>query len=393
MALNGYEIGIQRKIKPADHIQSMADKIQDTVVTKHPLNSDNMPTTENNLTKTLDRGFKTQYDNIQSIGDKIKETIKNNHPTIESLSKPSILIPPPLPNSPIPTFNVHSTPIGHSVNTNVDKKKYDTIPKTLNATFVSDDRLTNNNEKSQNGSGYSSSEDSYKDKIEHNYTGTLRKTGLDKSSFLNSIIGSNVTNPNHEVKSELKFDGAYSNTLNKRKLFEKSDTVSNHSTNNLNKSSDKAIHVCDINTWNKSNSVEPASKADSVKNISTQQDEELTKKKELPNHLHNNSLYYFKTSPNNDAHINTNGNAQCNEYTERAHPDEIKNLPDSDEKQYQQNTEEEIVVRRRQKKTLRDDDGRRDSHIIARPLSTITCADVADGLFPVCHKCDKAITR
>nr|XP_021200811.2 PDZ and LIM domain protein Zasp isoform X3 [Helicoverpa armigera] len=386
MALNGYEIGIQRKIKPADHIQTMADKIQDTVVTKHPLNSDNLPSTENNFTKTLDRGYKT-HENIQSIGDKIKDTIKNNHPIIDSLSKPNILVPPPLPNSPVPTFNVHSTPIGHSLNTITDKKKYDTMPKALNASLVMEERSINSNENPLNGSGYSSSEDIHK--TENNYTGTLRKTGLDKSSFLNSMNGSTGTNIiNNDIKSELKFDNTFSNTLNKRKLFEKQDTPL---TNNLTKMNDKVNNVVDTNIWNKTNNIEHGPNSENGKSVYTaQQDDKISEKKELPDQLYDNSLYTYKNSNNKS---NMNGNGQSNDYANNTYSEEIKDLSDNDDKQQQQKAEEEVVVRRRQKKTSRDDDGRRDSHIIARPLSTIQCADVSDGLYPVCHKCDKAITR
>ncbi|XP_021200811.3 PDZ and LIM domain protein Zasp isoform X2 [Helicoverpa armigera] len=386
MALNGYEIGIQRKIKPADHIQTMADKIQDTVVTKHPLNSDNLPSTENNFTKTLDRGYKT-HENIQSIGDKIKDTIKNNHPIIDSLSKPNILVPPPLPNSPVPTFNVHSTPIGHSLNTITDKKKYDTMPKALNASLVMEERSINSNENPLNGSGYSSSEDIHK--TENNYTGTLRKTGLDKSSFLNSMNGSTGTNIiNNDIKSELKFDNTFSNTLNKRKLFEKPDTPI---TNNLTKMNDKVNNVVDTNIWNKTNNIEHGPNSENGKSVYTaQQDDKISEKKELPDQLYDNSLYTYKNSNNKS---NMNGNGQNNDYANNTYSEEIKDLSDNDDKQQQQKAEEEVVVRRRQKKTSRDDDGRRDSHIIARPLSTIQCADVSDGLYPVCHKCDKAITR
>ncbi|XP_022816004.1 PDZ and LIM domain protein Zasp isoform X2 [Spodoptera litura] len=376
MALNGYEIGIQRKIKPADHIQSMADKIQDTVVTKHPLNSDSIPPVENNTIKTLERGYKT-HENIQSIGDKIKDTIRNNHPANESITKPNVLIPPPLPTTPVPTFNVHSTPLGHSINTNGEKKKYDTIPRTLNASLISDERLINNNDKSHNGSGYSSTEDLQKDKIENNYLGTLRKTGIEKSSFLNSMNGSNVANTNSDVKPELKFDTPYSNTLNKRKLFEKSDNLIPN-----NKVNEKINNASELNVSQKINNFDHTSKSEN----GVHQDDELIKSKEVSGQLYNNSLYTYKSPTNNK--INTNGNEQSNDCVDKV--EEIKSISDSDEKQ---NTEEEVVVRRRQKKNIRNDDGRRDSHIIARPLSTIQCADVAEGLYPVCHKCDKAITR
>lgn len=376
MALNGYEIGIQRKIKPADHIQSMADKIQDTVVTKHPLNSDSIPPVENNTIKTLERGYKT-HENIQSIGDKIKDTIKNNHPANESITKPNVLIPPPLPSTPVPTFNLHSTPLGHSINTNGEKKKYDTIPRTLNASLISDERLINNNDKSHNGSGYSSNEDLQKDKIENNYLGTLRKTGIEKSSFLNSMNGSIVANTNSDVKPELKFDTPYSNTLNKRKLFEKSDNLITN-----NKVNDKINNASELNVSQKINNFDHTSKSEN----GVHQDDEFIKSKDISGQLYNNSLYTYKSPTNNK--INTNGNEQSNDCVDKV--EEIKSISDSDDKQ---NNEEEVVVRRRQKKNIRNDDGRRDSHIIARPLSTIQCADVAEGLFPVCHKCDKAITR
>ncbi|XP_075970447.1 Z band alternatively spliced PDZ-motif protein 52 isoform X2 [Anticarsia gemmatalis] len=391
MALNGYEIGIQRKIKPADHIQSMADKIQDTVVTKHPLNSDNASPGDNTLPKTLERGYKT-HDTIQNIGDKIKDSLKNNHTITDTLPKPNILIPPPLPSSPIPTFNVHSTPIGHALNTNGDKKKYEITPKVLNNNFAPDERI-HSAEKSHNGSGYSSSDDSYKDKIEHNYTGTLKKTGLDKSSFLNSMNGANGSNANHDVKSEIKFDGTFSNTLNKRKMFEKPESVSNNmSFNNGYKQSEKAnntkLDKSDTNSWNKNNSlIEQTSKSDNVKNLLVHQNEELPKKKDLPNNLFNNSLYTFKNSTINGLEQTTDNTDNTNSFA-----DESKSVSNNCEK-LQRGVDEEVVVRRRQKKNSRDDDGRRDSHIIARPLSTIQCADVADGLFPVCHKCDRAITR
>ncbi|KAH9644311.1 hypothetical protein HF086_003810 [Spodoptera exigua] len=377
MALNGYEIGIQRKIKPADHIQSMADKIQDTVVTKHPLNSDGIPAVENNNIKTVERSYKT-HENIQSIGDKIKDTIKNNHPANESTPKPNVLIPPPLPSTPIPTFNVHSTPLGHSINTNGEKKKYDTIPRTLNASLISDERVINNNDKSHNGSGYSSTEDLQKDKIDNNYLGTLRKTGIEKSSFLNSMNGSIVAHTNSDVKPELKFDTPYSNTLNKRKLFEKPDNLITN-----NKVNEKVNNAIELNVSQKINNFDYTSKNENGVN----QDEDLIKSKEVSGQLYNNSLYSYKSPTNNK--INSNGNEHGNDCVDKV-VEEIKSIPDSDEKQ---NTEEEVVVRRRQKKNIRNDDGRRDSHIIARPLSTIQCADVAEGLYPVCHKCDKAITR
>ncbi|CAB3243802.1 unnamed protein product [Arctia plantaginis] len=376
MALNGYEIGIQRKIKPADHIQSMADKIQDTVVTKHPLNTDTPPTLENHLAKPSERVFKKP----DNISDKIKDPLKNNH-TTEYLPKPNILIPPPLPSSPVPIFNVHNTNIGIAINTDDDKKKQEIVAKSTYSNVTPDERIERA-DKYYNGNGYSSSEDSYKDKVEHNYTGTLKKTGLDKSSFLNSMNG---FNGNQDNKTESKLDSVYSNTLNKRKLFEKPENISNSSTNEI-KSNES-------NTRNKTSVFDLNCKTENAKNTFIHNDEDSNKKKELPNHLHNNSLYTLKTSPNNG--IQFNGVERSNNHKDntKLHADETKSLSDIDEKTHQENNDEEVVVRRRQKKNIRNDDGRRDSHIIARPMSTIQCADVADGLYPVCHKCDKAITR
>lgn len=375
MALNGYEIGIQRKIKPADHIQSMADKIQDTVVTKHPLNTDTPPPLENNLTKPSERAFKT-HDNIS---DRIKDNLKNNH-TTEYLPKPNILIPPPLPSSPVPMFNVHNTNIGISINTNDEKKKPEIVAKSTHCNVTPEERIVLSAGKSYNANGYSSSEDSYKDKVEQNYTGTLKKTSLDKSSFLNSMNG---FNGNHDNKTEPILDRVYSNTLNKRKIFEKSDNVST-SFNNENKSNES--------TRNKTSVFDQNCKNENVKNTFIHHDEDANKKKELPDHLHNNSLYTLKTSPNNC--IQFNGVERSNnDNNTKLNSEESKSSSDNDEKTHQETNDEEIVVRRRQKKNIRNDDGRRDSHIIARPMSTIQCADVADGLYPVCHKCDKAITR
>lgn len=383
MALNGYEIGIQRKIKPADHIQSMADKIQDTVVTKHPLNTDNLQSTENIPSKTLDK-FKV-HENILSAGDKIKDILKNGPIVTESLPKPNLLIPPPLPSSPVPTFNIHSISIGQSPNSNGDKKKYDNGIKNLNTNFVPDDRTIHGADKTYNGSGYSSSEDSYKDKVEQNYTGTLRKSGLDKSSFLSSMNNTNGSN----VNRDLNFDGNLCNTLNKKKLFEPSDAISNGKgciTNGF-KQNDKTNEISETKTHNKTTVIDQASQitiSDNIKTAPIVQDEEPMKL----NNLHNNSLYTFKTA-NNDRKLNIQ--EQINNTTDNANTNETKDISDMNGKQ--QNKDEEVVVRRRQKRNPRDDDGRRDSHIIARPLSTIQCADVTDGLYPVCHKCDRAITR
>lgn len=449
MALNGYEIGIQRKIKPADHIQSMADKIQDTVVTKHPMNSDNLSSGENSRENTLrrapnaniDRVYKAPDPSIVSIGDKIKETILSNHPANTHMN--NVPMPPPIPNSPIPTFNVHSTPIGQPLHTKLQKKPSDFIPKNLSSSFSS----LNNGDKSHSGSGYSSSEDSYKDKSEGYYSDTLRKkAGVEKTSFLKGI------NISSDIKqADSIFDNSYSNTLTKRKLFEKDTSngisnsengtklrdksysstpdnkVWNKANNNFEKSSlNESESKTDSKVWNKTNNFEKLtvnesdskiwnrennfekstvneqadSKTDSkvwtktnnfivnepLKNNQAQQDE--VTKNNLPNNLYDNSLYTYKSSK-----PELNGESLKNVPVEK-----IENKTSKDfDKDSEDNAETETVVRRRQKKCVRNDDGRRDSHIIARPLSTMTsgtAGDMTDGLYPpICHKCDKTITR
>ncbi|XP_049866156.1 PDZ and LIM domain protein Zasp isoform X3 [Pectinophora gossypiella] len=389
MALNGYEIGIQRKIKPADHIQSMADKIQDTVVTKHPLNTDNISSGESShentlkrpLHKNFDRGYNT-LDSIQSIGDKIKDTIISNHPaTVNNLntSNNSMPPPPPLPTSPIPTFNVHSTPIvPSSLNVNNTKKQTEFITKNLfsnNAT----DTPTKNFERGINGNGYSSSEDSHKDKNENNYNNTLRKRNELEKNFLNGI------NTASQDKPDYKYDNGSSNTMSKRSIFEKNNGIngSNNFDERIGRNNEKRSNdTIDSNNLKKPSMFEKLIAADNgISN--TGKNYETAKKQNLPSNLYDNTLYTLKT---NGTKISTEiENATNKEMNDIKHYCNDKGANDD--------TETETVVKRRQKKTDRNDDGRRDSHIIARPLSTMTAADVADGHYPVCHKCDKAITR
>lgn len=377
MALNGYEIGIQRKIKPGDHIQTMADKIQDTVVTKHPLNADNTPCGETSRDSTLRRSTNTNIDKVYkapdpsiiSIGDKIRETIMINHPasTVNDhapLSPP----PPPLPCSPIPTFNSHNT----------SKKPCDLISKNMH-----------NFDKPYNGSDYSSSEDSNKDKSEVNYSDTLRKRkGFEKASFLKDINNSTFdTKP-----SEAKFETNFSNTLNKRKIFEK-DTPKNPILENKPKIGDKSnvIKIDDKamqDTLNKTNLIEKSKDHNTIINTALSSlNDDQSSRIGLANNLNDNTLYTYKSQiPENNSPLNTNLQSDTIDSNDTK---EVLN----EKENFNDDNSDEVIVQRRQKKCARNDDGKRDSHIIARPLSTMTAADVADGLYPVCHKCDKAIKR
>lgn len=367
MALNGYEIGIQRKIKPGDHIQTMADKIQDTVVTKHPLNADNVSSEENSRDNTLkrpiintniDKVYKAPDPSIISIGDKIKETLMINHPANtlngnKQFSPP----PPPLPSSPIPSLNTLSTP----------KKQSDFIIKNNTPNL-------NGFEKSHYSENeYSSSDDSNKDKPENNNSDTLQKKKfVEKASFLN---GMNKTN---DTKPETNFETSFSNTLNKRKMFERDTLKSPVSPldNNRSKVGVKFNNKSNNDTWNKNNAVEKTKQdiIDTVLNQST--------KKGLSNDLQDNTLYSYKSiSPESNGLANIS-KSDLIDNKDIKYP--VNDFEDNDE---------EVVVTRRQKKCTRNDDGRRDSHIIARPLSTMTSTDAVDGLYPVCHKCDKAIKR
>ncbi|KAM3962845.1 Z band alternatively spliced PDZ-motif protein 52 isoform 2-T2 [Aphomia sociella] len=384
MALNGYEIGIQRKIKPADHIQSMADKIQDTVVTKHPLNSDSLSSGENSrentlkqpLNKIFDKGYKTQ-ENIQNIGDKIKETIMTNHPAAINFVNGNVPPPPPIPKSPVPTLNAQSTPIGQ--NNNI-KKPTDIVPKNLYSNFVQD---TGNPGKSINNSSSSSVEDlSPKNKAENYYSNTLRrKDALEKSAFLNGMN----TSSNDVYKTDLKLDSNYSNTLSKRKIFETKEAQNSVSTiDNTSKSHEKSN-----SSLNETNiSTKAAFYEKSLENGKTRQDQENIITAGSSKKLYDNTLYTYKTT---DTEVN-NINGSKKDINNSIHETNNEvNIPNGEKNQ--EEVESETVVKRRQKRNPKNDDGRRDSHIVARPLSTMTSTDVADGLYPVCHKCDQPITR
>ncbi|XP_039748856.1 PDZ and LIM domain protein Zasp isoform X5 [Pararge aegeria] len=384
MALNGYEIGIQRKIKPADHIQSMADKIQDTVVTKHPLNSDSLPSGENSRESTLKRPLNKNFDKgFKSLDNSLLNTSSRNHHTgndFVTIGNSHTPIPPPLPTTPVPTFQAHSTPITNILN-NIPIKRHspDLNLKSTNTINKNETQFyQSNNEKSNNG-GYSSSEDSSKDKPEYTFN-TLKKNGPENVTLFNE----NNISLQDVNKSELKSEINFSNTLSKRKLFERNDAMneSNFSENNF-KMFDKINNsASEKNYASKNNSFE-----NSIEDIkSSLYQEEHTKK--LPNTLCDNTLYTYKSGKCNEIDGSNTNNKNENIITDHIE----NNYTGNSNYDIKKNTDE-IVVRRREKKNIRNDDGRRDSHIIARPLSTMTSVDVADGQYPVCHVCDKAITR
>lgn len=359
MALNGYEIGIQRKIKPADHIQSMAEKIQDTVVTKHPFNTDSTTSSDSSREGTLkrsinnihERGYKTN-ENIQFIGDKIKNTIISNHPAGIPFTNGNVPVPPPIPTTPIPTFDIHSTPILSSIKKPVN----DLTPITKNnfSKFVNELNQSPNNLEKIN----------YDDKIKNE---EMNKSIFRSDNSLNNILKTNITdksldtfNGSHKnnVKTDHNTDVNYSNTLSKRKLFEKLNTH---------------IENKDISTKN---------------NFIDLSHDTLSR----TTNGSNNNVSKFSHTLNNDK-INDYDKITDKSYNLKN--EKIDNIMKENENSSdtKEDLEKETVVKRREKKTNKHDDGRRDSHIIARPLSTMTSVDVTDGLYPVCHKCDKAITR
>ncbi|CAK1553547.1 unnamed protein product [Leptosia nina] len=363
MALNGYEIGIQRKIKPADHIQSMAERIQDTIVTNHPLNAENSPSGENSRDSTLKRPNKI----IEKVYKQSEIEPTNNlgsghHSLSTKFITGNVPLPPPLPTTPIPTLHNYN-----SINT----------PIILDEPVLKSAKDVNHVDKLLNGNGYSSSEETKKPGIESNGFNSLKhKNDITKTSFLTELNTSFIENNKNNIKN----DNTFSNTMTKRKLFERSDAL-----NDSNSSIDN--NVTTYKTVNGKNGItEKNSFLNNIKNKSNinkmfpAQDEKDDLKslenrpedfKSLPNSLHDNSLYSYKTNNYNSDAKNGHDSLDCNS----AKADT-----------------EEVVVRRREKKNIKKDDGRRDSHIIARPLSTMTSVDVADGHY-VCHVCDKAITR
>ncbi|KPJ11303.1 PDZ and LIM domain protein Zasp [Papilio machaon] len=365
MALNGYEIGIQRKIKPADHIQSMANKIQDTVVTKHPLNSDTISSENNSRENTLRRPLNKSFDDVCKTPENNFLNKNTSSPLFIDDNNGYPPVPPPIPNTPVPAFDPPSPTILNTLNTHTPKKQTDYPLKNSDTNLLTLSILQslNNSEKSSNGSDYSSSDDMYKDKSEINISNgnTLRKkSSFEKSSFLD---GMNTLNQD-VYKTEVKNENSFSNTLSKRKLFEKIEDT-NHS---------DEIKSKPTNGWSELNQMNSLRKSPTVENGKNdiKGTEEYAKK--LPNNLYDSTLYAFK-SPKVDNNV-TNS-------IENGNNDESKT----------DNTETETVVKRREKKKLRNDDGRRDSRIVQRPLSTMTSVDVAEGQYPVCHICEKAITR
>lgn len=369
MALNGYEIGIQRKIKPADHIQSMADKIQDTVVTKHPLNAnDSTGSGENSRENTLKRPVQKNFDKtlIKSLENNMPSPPSGNYFLANQQINANINnghtpVPPPLPTTPVPTFQAQSTPITNILN-NIATKNLDFAPKTNN--HYTNDNLSVTSEKSLNGV-YSSSEESYTDKSDsNNYTNSLRK----KTGY----------------QEEKSVANNYSNTLSKRKLFERSDALNDsiYTESNCKLSDNINNSVSGKDHKRKDKEIGNIEISENCKNVKPCQDDIL---KKLPNNLHDNTIYTYKSAKSN-GDIKLNNKEKIDNGIDFAN-DSHKSIDNEDKES------SEVLVRRREKKNIRNDDGRRDSHIIARPLSTMTSVDVSEGQYPICHKCDKAITR
>ncbi|KAI8428578.1 hypothetical protein MSG28_007328 [Choristoneura fumiferana] len=441
MALNGYEIGVQRKIKPADHIQSMADKIQDTVVTKHPLNTDSLSSgdssRENTLRRPINNTFERTYkpdNNIQCIGDKIKDTLLINHPTnftsgnapvpppmnfgdklkdhsnqsmpvvhnsngvppppppmgtLEKLNDSSIKnystpiknnnapVPPPIPNTPIPTFNIRTSPTGQLLDM-LDSKS-PLYCESVGTNLSDKSQISDNTNKRLNGTnGFNNVQ---KEKVENNFLSTLRKKDAnEKSSFLNG------SNKQDTYKSEQYVDSKNKYILGKRKSFEK-DILSNETngcTGHVATQKEKIDNIVpDTNTLKKANLFEKISNEKSTNQF---HDDQTPK---IDVNLYDNSLYTLKPVKANGTNNVTPRNWNISDDVETV--EEKTALSNNEEKQ--NDNDSDVVVKRRQKRNDRNADGRRDSHIIARPQSTMTSADVADGLLPVCHICDKTITR
>lgn len=442
IALNGYEIGIQRRIKPADHIQSMANKIQDTIVTKHPLNAESLSSGDSSREGTLRRTPAKQVDrfkaadSIHSIGNKIKEAVLSNYPMATNTMNDNIPVPPPIPNSPIPTlksynttvppplpntpvpyltdngtpsvpipdtpmptFEAHSTyipPVSKAPTTKFKAQSTPLLQAAGNGMIKHPDIPKDSSEFPQvaevsnilnKTSAYNSNsivcekdmirkDDHSKDyNVENGFKNTLRKKNIFEKPSHNTETNGNIL----EIE-EIKVNNNYSNTMNKRNIFENRD-----SKNGVKKNSFDEINKYVPDKSNKSSS-----------NHDTEIVTQIIKQERrdthpvLPNNLHDNSLYQLKPVKVNGTTGTTNG--FYGEYNNDKQINMTNGLVYNFEAK-DDISEPELVVKRREKKTDRNNDGRRDSHIIARPLSTMTSVDVTDGLYPVCHKCDKPITR
>lgn len=328
-AFNGtYEIGIQRKIKPGDHIANMANKIKETVVLKHPLqNSNDVPISINNDAIKFSK-FSSGINSTNSLNSRTDSSnarstfLNQGHPLPAAVAPQAIIgnmsgnIPPP---PPPPKFKVGSvSPVQSPLSP-------------VQPSHASSPSLSQSSSPMTSLSGSGSLSPVYERQYHNNDISDIPPRQL-TSALLNKLIKKDLENG--------KFDGE------KKKLPFQKDHHNNLYQTNTNGQIKKPI-------------VEPF--------------------KPLINNEFINNMLKHNTNIENDSPKST-----VIPNTEKFHDTEKKII-----------SNESPVKLRDKKKTASDDQcsGKRDSHVVSRPLSTIASVDVVDGVYPVCNDCNKQITR
>lgn len=330
-AFNGtYEIGIQRKIKPGDHIANMANKIKETVVLKHPMqNSNDLPISTTNEAVKFSK-FSNGINSTNSLNSRTDSSnarstfLNQSHPV--PITPQAIIgnmsgnIPPP---PPPPKFKVGSlSPVQSSLSP-------------VQPSHASPPSLSQSSSPMTSLSESGSLSPVYERQYHNNDISDIPPRQL-TSALLNKLIKKDLDNG--------KFD------TDKKKLpFPKDHHI--HSN----------LYQTNTNGQIKKPIVEP-----------------------------------FKPSINNEF-INKMVKHHTNLESDSPKSTVISNV----EKFH--NTEKKIIsnespVKLRDKKKTESNDqcsGKRDSHVVSRPLSTIASmdVDVVDGVYPICNDCNKQITR
>lgn len=303
-----FEIGIQRKIKPGDHISNMASKIKDTVVMKHPLNNSSITNSAIEASKYPKGNTENEihnYNYMNGPNSNINnETCRKHASPAPQIVFPCGTVPPP---PPLPKI----------------KQEYQNLtPQKMNGNAFSSPSLSQSSSPLTSLSGSGSLSPSYDKQTIHQVDSNIPPRQI-TSALLNKMLLKDIINK-EKVEIENKSPKSFSN-LNVNRNIAESFELKNDKQTKLKINNDENI---------------------------------------IPYNVANMSL----------------------------EPSEIVNLVNGDKTE---NNNGFSVKLREKKRNLIDDksSGKRDSHIVTRPLSTIASVDIVDQSNPVCNQCNKQITR
>ncbi|XP_077285691.1 Z band alternatively spliced PDZ-motif protein 52 isoform X2 [Arctopsyche grandis] len=303
-----FEIGIQRKIKPGDHISNMASKIKDTVVMKHPLNNSTITNSAIEASKypkgNTENGIHN-YNHMNGLNLNMNnETCRKQEPPAPQIVFTCGTVPPP---PPLPKI----------------KQEYQNLtPQKTNGNAFSSPSLSQSSSPLTSLSGSGSLSPSYDKQTTHQADSNIPPRQL-TSALLNKMLLKDIINK-EKVETENKSPKSFSN-LNVNRNIAESFELKNDKQTKLKINNDENI---------------------------------------IPYNVANMSL----------------------------ESNEVVNLVNGDKTE---NNNDFPVQLREKKRNLIDDkkSGKRDSHIVTRPLSTIASVDIVDKSNPVCTQCNKQITR